>query len=307
MSEHACMNLPAARSQLHPTPSEARSPWPFLATALLLTAALQLPAVLAQRGLIAAPVERLLPLAMLGTFSPLLAALLIGARESGLAGLRAPFRLLRVRGVGAHWYALALLGLTALHLAGVACFALAGGDATGRWLYPPQNAEHVAALLLIPWAEEPGWRGLALPRLRSRYGALPASLILGSVWALWHTLMFLLQDFSGLALALAYANILAGSVLFSWLYERTRGSLWIALLAHAGAHLNNPARAAAADLTPFALYTAAIAVAAVALIACDRQAWSKDAASSQRRARLPSKRRMSGRRERPQHLLHRGP
>lgn len=247
--------------------------WSFFSVVLTLTWGLQLPAVLAQRGAIDGPVERYLPLAMLGTFGPVMAAVLVCAREAGLAGMRVPFSRLRGRPVQLRWYLLALLGFTALHVAGVALFALAGDSAAGRWLYLPQTAQHVAAMLLIPWAEEPGWRGLALPRLRRRWSPLAAALVLGSVWAAWHTMMFLLQDLSPGALAFAYLNILAGSVLFSWLYEHTQGSLWIAVVAHMGAHLHNPARALPGDLTPFAIYTLALCAAGIGLVVTDRARW----------------------------------
>jgi membrane protease YdiL (CAAX protease family) len=36
-------------------------------------------------------------------------------------------------------------------------------------------------------SEEPGWRGYALPRLHARFNPLVSSLILGVIWAVWHT------------------------------------------------------------------------------------------------------------------------
>jgi hypothetical protein len=57
---------------------------------------------------------------------------------------------------------------------------------------------------------------------------------------------------------------------FGWLFERTRGSLSIAVLAHAGAHLNNPTHALPSDLVPFVVYTFAVALAAAALALAPR-------------------------------------
>jgi membrane protease YdiL (CAAX protease family) len=86
-------------------------------------------------------------------------------------------------------------------------------------------------------------------------------------------MMFLLQDLFPIALAFAYLNILAGSLLFTWLYERTQGSLWIAVIAHMGAHLDNPGRALPGDPTAFAIYTLALCVAAAGLVLADRARW----------------------------------
>jgi membrane protease YdiL (CAAX protease family) len=255
-------NTASRASEPAPRPRATRA---FFLLALGITFGLQLPAVLAHRGVIAMRVEHLMLPAALGAFGPLLAAVLVSRFESGAAGTRALFAPLRTWRVGAGWYLVALGVFAAIHVSGAAAYALLSGAVPGRWLYLPANGQQVAAMLVIPFAEEPGWRGFALPRLQQRYGPLEASLRLGAVWALWHTMMFVLQGTSPLTFALSIANIVAGSVVFSWLYNHTRGSLLIAILAHAGAHLDNPAHALPGQVTPFAVYTLAMVVTALVL------------------------------------------
>ena len=262
-------DLPLTATETQPT----RGTVLFFVAALGITWLLQLPAVLAQRGVIAGPVERFMLPAALGTFSPLIAAVLVSRFESGGAGVRALFRRLRTRGVGAVWYLVALGLFAAIYVAGTAVYRLFGGGDAGRWLYLPENGQHVAAMIMIPILEETGWRGFALPRLQRRYSALAASLLLGVAWALWHTMMFVLQGTSPFTFAISVLNVVAGSVIFSWIYNRTRGSLLIAIVAHVGTHLNNPTHSLPGNVTPFLIYTVAIGVAAGALVLVDREAW----------------------------------
>src|SRR5690606_17466584 len=111
--------------------------------------------------------------------------------------------------------------------------------------------------------------------LERGHGLLRASLILGVLWALWHATMFLLAGLGATPamFGLACANIVAGSVVFAWLYARSGGSLSVALVAHAGAHLSNPTHALPDDVTPFAVYTVSVAVVAAALALFDRRAF----------------------------------
>ena len=42
--------------------------------------------------------------------------------------------------------------------------------------------------------EEVGWRGFAQQRLQRRWGLVPAALVVGATWALWHVPLFLIPD-----------------------------------------------------------------------------------------------------------------
>lgn len=80
--------------------------------------------------------------------------------------------------------------------------------------------------------EEMGWRGYALPRLQARHSAIGASLVLGVIWGFWHLPKFLAPQSSG-SFALLLADTVAKSVLFTWLYNNTRGSLLLVTVFHA--------------------------------------------------------------------------
>ena len=248
----------------------------FFALALGIIWGLQLPALLAKIGVIEGPAERYLLPAALGGFSPVVAAILAARSESGREGVRALFARFRIRQVGAAWYLVAFGIFAAIYVTGTAVYRTLGGTDAGRWLYPPENAQHVAAMILMPLVEEPGWRGFALPRLQPRLGPLRASIVLGVLWALWHTTMFILQGATPVMFLAMMVNIVAGSVIFSWIYNHTRGSLAVAVIAHVGVHWNNPTHALPSQLTPFLVYTVGIAVAACAVVLGDRKIWQQD-------------------------------
>ena len=81
--------------------------------------------------------------------------------------------------------------------------------------------------------EETGWRGLLLPRQLEHLNRLAASCLLGVIWALWH-----LPPTEGAALAGSSALVMvvelpAVSIIFTWIFEHTKGSALIAILLHA--------------------------------------------------------------------------
>jgi len=246
----------------------ARGTLPFFVAALGISWLLQLPALLALRGIIAGPVLRYAGLAGLGAFGPLFAALLV-ARFDG-SSVRTLLRPLGKWRVSVRWYLVALFLPGAILFVGMAIDRLLG-KVEGPWLYAPASAQRIVVMLLLPLAEEIGWRGIAQPRLQRRYGRLPASVILGVVWGMWHVPMFMLQGYS--LTPILFLFFIPGSIVFNWIYNRTNGGLLFAVLAHVGAHLNNSHLALPQNTRPLVIHTVGYAIVACALVIFDREAW----------------------------------
>jgi hypothetical protein len=192
--------------------------------------------------------ELLLPFVVLATLAgPSVAGVLLTGLVHGRAGLRDLLaRMTRWR-AGVRWYAVALLSAPLL----VTAVLLALSLASPVFLPGIVTSDDKVALLLVGIAyglaagffEELGWTGFAVPRLRLRYGVLTTGLIVGLVWGAWHFLVaFWGSGTSSGALSLALflpwvlwnVGVLpAYRVLMVWVYDRTGGSLLVAMLMHA--------------------------------------------------------------------------
>lgn len=85
-----------------------------------------------------------------------------------------------------------------------------------------------------PLSEEAGWRGFALPRLQQKYNALVSSLILGVIWCFWHLPLYFVPGSSqtGIPFPIYLMLVVTLSIYFAWLFNNSRGSLIITVLAH---------------------------------------------------------------------------
>ena len=169
-------------------------------------------------------------------YGPIIAAFIVLALTRGWDGVRDLLRgIVRWR-VGLGWYAVALLLPVAILLAALYLNALLGGptptaaDFSGWYEFPLIFL--ITTLIKGPFTEEPAWRGFLLPRLQSKYAPLVASLIVGVIWASWH-LPLLLSDPTGQRPALQFfVLVVAQSVVFTWVYNSTRGSVLMVILMH---------------------------------------------------------------------------
>jgi uncharacterized protein len=132
--------------------------------------------------------------------------------------------------VGWVWYAVALLVLPLIHVAGVGLAALAGG----RIPFEPAILALLPLFLFTNLGEEIGWRGYALPRLQERVDAFPAALIVGLVSGLFHWVALLANPDAPWAYVLvSTAHLTALSVILAFVFNRARESVPLVVLAHA--------------------------------------------------------------------------
>jgi membrane protease YdiL (CAAX protease family) len=182
------------------------------------------------------------PLALLAlaiTLMPSLVAIVLSGLREGWPGMRALLGQAGRWGFGLPWYVVALALTVLLDVVALALSALLGSPAGA--LGPLQLQ------LLLPFAplgEEFGWRGYALPRLQRRMAALPASLVLGVIWACWHLPYFAYPSIHPLPFAIGFPQfvvvITCESVLATWIYNSTGGSLLATILFHEGINFGDP-------------------------------------------------------------------
>jgi membrane protease YdiL (CAAX protease family) len=246
----------------------------YFALALTITNVVLLPPALAALGFLRAAPEDLMAGAPIAIIGPTIAAV-IATRREGLS-VRELFAGLGAWRVAPMWFVVALTLPALACIAGHALYVLVGGSEELPWLMPPGDAQRAIGAVLVPLGEEIGWRGYALPRLIARHGPLHASVILGLLWALWHTCMMVMVGTPWIVLMLMPIYFVAGSVMFTWLYRRTGGSLLLAVLLHVGAHLHNTSQSASP--TPTVLATASFTVLAVLLVVFDRASFGRGTA-----------------------------
>jgi len=154
-----------------------------------------------------------------------------------------------------HWYELFLLGPTGHKIVQAA-------DAGGLWRVMPA----ILGSFLAdpgPLGEELGWRGFALGRLLKGRSALSAGVILGVIWGVWHLPAFIIAGTPqhNLSFPVFLASIVAVSVLMTWTFKGTGGSVLAAVLIHWTFNT-------CADMTrmPLALFSAGVLVIAATVV-----------------------------------------
>jgi membrane protease YdiL (CAAX protease family) len=165
---------------------------------------------------------------------PFVAALIVTGLVEGWSGIRTLLgRIVHVR-IGLRWFAV-IFGLPAFLCAFAFAIMTALGQVTAlpttvAWRELPDRFLFI--FLFIGLGEEPGWRGFALPRFQRQHSPLIASLILAPIWALWH-LPLMGNEFPPAVIPAFFISLLGGTIIQTWLFNRTKGSVFAQMLFHA--------------------------------------------------------------------------
>jgi uncharacterized protein len=181
-------------------------------------------------------------LVILASNVPSVVAIVLTAIVLGRGALRKLLGRLLIWRVNPLWYLGVVLGPVALAGGTIALNTLLGRPALSFGIPSLLGLVIMLAFMIFPGSalgEEIGWRGYALPRLQAGRSALSASLILAPIWALWHLPLWLTgaPGRTPILYAAFVVSAFALSVLLTWVYNSTGGSLLLVVLLHATVNL----------------------------------------------------------------------
>jgi membrane protease YdiL (CAAX protease family) len=183
----------------------------------------------------------------LARWTPGLTAVLLAALAGGRPAVGDLLRPLRIWRVSLGWYLFVLAYPATIQFVGRGIDILLGRatELTSPLVatFGERYAIMVPVVILFAFpgvfAEELGWRGFALPRLQERHNALLSSVVLGTFWGLWHIPLFVYFDNALPTLIVEVLTFVPATVLYTWVYNNTRGSLFLISLLHLAEQLTN--------------------------------------------------------------------
>jgi uncharacterized protein len=174
--------------------------------------------------------------------TPAIAAILVTATLAGGEGVKKLFRRFLIWRVGVQWYITGTFLLAAVILGGIGLHVLSGGAQPALPIAGAPVSMIVFAFTVtvivgaIVNTEEIAWRGFALPRLQSRYGALIASLLIAVPESLFHLPHFWNLEstfYQNVGLFWFTAFTAAIVIIYTYLFNKTNGSLLVVTILHA--------------------------------------------------------------------------
>ena len=216
-----------------------------------------------------------------GSHGPLLSAITTTALIGGSEGLKDLFeRMFRWR-VRPLWWLVALSPFLLYVVTAIILYFIQGEwthiGLLGEVEFMPSLGIGALFLWLLTFGigEETGWRGFALPRLQRNRSALRATLILWVFWALWHTPAFFLVYDPAIVFGFL-PGLLAGAIVFTWLYNSSGGSILIVAVWHGVFNFTTASKASKAGLVAAVISTLVMVWAVVVVL------WFKPANLSHR-------------------------
>ncbi|UCG90229.1 MAG: CPBP family intramembrane metalloprotease [Candidatus Heimdallarchaeota archaeon] len=194
----------------------------------------------------------------IGISGPLLASLIVTSIINGQKGLREFLSRIFAWRVHYSWY-LAAFGIpTMIWFLPTAIHIFLGGTPPvlfNKTPYIPSSCmflqvydnlplcvilQFVTIFLFNGVTEEPGWRGIALPKLQERFNAVQSSIIIGIIHACWHLPLYFIPGTTKYfaeteKLLLPFMSfvivIILSSFIYTWIYNSTE-SILLPVISH---------------------------------------------------------------------------
>lgn len=185
-------------------------------------------------------------LSLPGAWAPTISALILTGLTDGKDGIRQFWKRFLHWRVGLRWYLIVLFGIACIAYLAIGAGRLFGIPAPALSLPNGLPREMLPVFLPViflinifmggPLAEDIGWRGYILPKMREGMTALHASILIGVIWAFWHLPYFIFPTWRAAVGNVPFLWFLllttSWSVLFAWVYVNTE-SILMPVLFHA--------------------------------------------------------------------------
>ncbi|VVB94649.1 CAAX prenyl protease 2 [uncultured archaeon] len=177
-----------------------------------------------------------LPVTDIGAvFAPTIAASILVYREEKLGGvkrlLKRAFDYKRIK--QNIWYVPIIFLPPLLYLLTYEVMRLIGLPLPAEWHIPLLTPIVFVFFFIGAAAEELGYMGYAIDPMQDRWSALTASIIMGSLWAIWHYPSMIQVGQTPMLMAWGTLGTVGFRILYVWLYNNTGKSIFGIILFHA--------------------------------------------------------------------------
>ncbi len=224
--------------------SQKGSPLLFFVLTIAISWLIWLPGVLDTFNLLPVALDDVIfiILNVCGGAVPTILGLLLYYREEGKTKVREVLnRGVDPRRIGRVWWLPLLFLIPIINVSALILGILSGGPVPELPLF--QQLWMIPVLFIVgfipisnAFREEFGWRGYAIERLQSRWGALVTSIIIGLAWGLWHLpLRYFpggIEVYSQTPLWVFMINTTTLSIIMTWFYNNNRNSILTGVVFH---------------------------------------------------------------------------
>lgn len=183
------------------------------------------------------PESRSLYLVLGGLGPSLVGLVLIGVMSGGEGVSRVLARLLPGE-THPLWFLFSLIGGLLLVVPGIALLMYLGEVTFALGDLYQVFISFASVFIFSVVGEEIGWRGFALPRLQREAVAAVSGLVVGVIWGVWQIPLWYVPGhiYQSTPMPIFLVYVAGVSVLCTWLYNNTKGSLLVVSLFHAASY-----------------------------------------------------------------------
>lgn len=176
------------------------------------------------------------------SFAPTISALIVTGYFEGKAGLNHFAKSLAKVKVKYYWYLLVFFLPIFVYSLPI-IFNIAIGNPSKHdyfniSLWGITLSTILSNIVFAGLAEEPGWRGYALPKMNHHFRPIISAIIIGVTWAFWHLLFYVFGSRDWTTFPQFIFTVTVISCIYAWIYLKTK-SIPLLIIFHVMHNLSN--------------------------------------------------------------------